>query len=301
MKARSQLVAITLMAVCLGALLPAGRCQEVGYFTVPILAGHNFVANPLDTADNTLASVVSPSAPPLGTAVYLWNVTNQQYAAPSLYSVNGWSTNLSVPPGTGFVISSISSWTLTLIGYVPEGTYTHFYAGANKFSLLASSLPTAETLTGPNMAFPLLESENVFLYNSARQDFSDAFTCFVGYGWFDPAGVAGVGGPVIPVAQSFFAQNLGPDTTWVQTHTASAGGSASQMASLSGPEPRIQSAHASGGKIVLSIVNPRLTAHKVQFSADRSSWSTLAANQTGTNWTGPLPKGPQGFYRLTNP
>ena len=130
---KSKFFSIVLTVICLEALLPAGRCQIYGYLTIPMVGGYNFVANPFDTADNTLASVVSLSSPPVGTAVYLWDEANQQYAAPSLLTTNGWSANFSVPPGTGFVISSTSSWTLTLTGIVLEGTRTHFYAGTNKF------------------------------------------------------------------------------------------------------------------------------------------------------------------------
>jgi hypothetical protein len=297
MKPKSQFLSIALAALCLAAILPAGRCQVLGYFTVPITAGYNFVANPLDTDDNTLASVVSPSFPPLGTAVYLWNVASQQYNAPAVYSANGWSANLSVPPGTGFVISSTNSWTLTLIGNVLVGTSTHPYPGGGKFSLLASYFPAAETLSGPNMTFPGLESENVHLYNSARKDFSDACTFFGGYGWFDPSGSAGVAGPVVGVAQSFFAQNPGANATWVQTFS----GFASQPASQSGLKAIIKSLRAEGGKVTLSILNPEGASYNIQFSTDRSAWTILAANQTGTTWAGPVPGGPQGFYRLTIP
>jgi hypothetical protein len=70
---------------------------------------------------------------------------------------------------------------------------------------------------------------------------------------------------------------------------------------LSGPKTSIQSIHAAEGKVMLSILNPGGITFNVQFSADRSFWTTLAANQTGTTWTGPVPSRPQGFYRLTNP
>lgn len=297
MKTKSHFLCIALTVIILEALLPAGRCQIYGYLTVPIIAGYNFVANPFATADNTLNSVVSPSSPPVGTAVYLWDVASQQYAAPSLFSANGWSANFSVPPATGFVISSTSSWTLTLTGIVLEGTRTHFYAGTNKFSLLASYFPTTEALTGPNMTFPGLEGENVFLYDSAKRSFSDAFTYYAGYGWFDPDGAFGTSGLVIGIAQPFFAQNPGPSTNWVQTYV----NSGSQRISQSTSKASIQSVHAGGGKVILSILNSGEAAYGVQFSADSFLWTTLAANQTGTTWTGPVPGGPQGFYRLTNP
>jgi hypothetical protein len=297
MKTKSQFLPLALTAICLAALLPAGRSQIAGYLTVPVAPGYNFVANPFDTGNNTLAGVVSPSSPALGTAVYLWNVTNQQYATPAFYSANGWSSNFNVPPGTGFVISSTSWWTLILTGNLPQGNRTNFYAGANKFSLLASYYPASETLTGPDMAFPALEGENVFLYDTTHRNFSDAFTYYMGYGWFDPTGTFDANGPVINIARSFFAQNLGANTSWVQSYVDSG----SELMGLSGSKTSIQSIYATEGKVILSILNPGGITFSVQFSADRSFWTTLAANQTGTTWTGPAPSTPQGFYRLTNP
>jgi hypothetical protein len=70
---------------------------------------------------------------------------------------------------------------------------------------------------------------------------------------------------------------------------------------LSGSKTSIQSIHAVEGKVTLNILNPKGITFNVQFSADRSFWTTLATNQTGTTWTGPAPSTPQGFYRLTNP
>ncbi len=278
-------------------MLLVAHGQILGYQPVSIVAGYNFLANPFNTGDNTLASVISPSSPPAGTAVYLWNVTTQQFAAPALYSTNGWSTNLSVPPGTGFVLSSPAAWTLTFIGLVPQGSYTSAYAGGSKFSLLASYYPASEALTGPDMLFPRLDSQNVFLYDPSRRDFADACTYYAGYGWFDPAGRFGTAGPVISIAQSFFAQNLGPDTNWVQTSTGFGAKSVGQSSS----QARLQSARVSGGKVTLSILNPGGSAYHVEFSADGSLWTTLATNQTGTSWTGPVPEHPPGFYRLTKP
>jgi hypothetical protein len=297
MKAKSRCLLLALTAVCLAALPLASRCQVVGYQPVSIVAGYNFVANPFDTGDNTLAGVVSPSYPPLGTAVYLWNVTNQQYRAPSLYSTNGWTTNLSVPPGTGFVIYSTNGWTLTFTGNVLEGTRTNFCAGGYKFSLLASAFPVNDTLTGPTMTFPGLEGENVFLYSSGRRDFLDSFTFYGAYGWYDPAKAYGAAGPIINIGQSFVVQNPGPDMNWVQTYTLPA----SQAMSQSGPKASIQGIRAAGGKVILGILNPAGATYSVQFSADRSVWTTLATKQTGTPWTGPVPDKPPGFYRLTSP
>jgi hypothetical protein len=297
MKPKWPFLSLTLTAFCLGALLPAGRCQIVGYKPMPVAAGYNFLANPFDTGDNSLTSVISPSYPPLGTAVFLWNTTNQQYDAPAVYTAHGWSPNLSVPPGIGFVISSASSWTLTFSGNILTGTRTNFYAGEHKLSLLGSCFPIGEALTGPTMAFPALDSQNVFLYDSARQDFLDPFTYFSGYGWFDPSGAFGAAGPVIGVGRSFFAQNLGPSTVWVQSYQ----GPALQTSEPASLKVRIQSIHADAGQVTLSILNPGGTTYSLQFSPDQCVWHTLASNQTGTTWTGPVPDGPQGFYRLATP
>jgi hypothetical protein len=288
---------IALAAVGLAISLPRGLCQTVGYIPVPISTGYNFVANQFDAGNNTLTNVVSPSSPPLGTAVYLWNVTNQQFNTPSVFSTNGWSTNFNLPPPTAFVVSSPSAWTLTFNGRILQGNFTTYYAGSNKFSLLASSLPISQELAGTNMAFPRLEGENVFRYDPTKQNFSDAFTYYTGYGWFDPDGLASTNGPVINGGESFFAQNLGASVNWFQTY----GGSTPSRMSVAGAGATVQSIRVAGGTVTLGILNPAGTVFSVQFSVDGNSWTTLAANQTGTTWRGPLPAGPRGYFRLANP
>ena len=295
MKTRSLFLSLVLAVVCLQAPLPQGCCQVVGYINVPISVGYNFVANQFDATDNTITNVISPSGPPVGSAVYLWSVTNQAYAPPSVLTTNGWTVNFNLPPPTGFVISSPSTWTLVFTGKILQGTFTTPYPGAAKFSLLASAIPLSQALGGTNMAFPPLEGENVFTHNPTNQAFSDAFTYYTGYGWFDPDGVVGITGPVINEARSFFAQNLGANTNWVQTLPGPA------AMGLAAPSAGIQNIRVVAGTVTLNIRNPGGTSYNVQFSPDGSSWSTVAANRTGTTWKGSLPASPQGCFRLANP
>src|SRR5215469_3933594 len=84
----------------------------VGYVNVPISKGYTFVSNPLDLdGTNSISGVLTP--PPDGTQVYLWDVNNQVFTVPSVYSAahTNWSTNYLLTVGRGFVVQSPTNWT----------------------------------------------------------------------------------------------------------------------------------------------------------------------------------------------
>ena len=134
-----------------------------------------------------------------------------------------------------------------------------------------------------------------------------------GFGWFDPAGVAGTAGPTEQVGESFFVQNPGADTNWVHTFFFQFAAGAPQGASIASGTERLNSPSASSAgpeappmvgiavtksEVTLRLANPRGVAYKVQFSDDGVSWRTVATKQNGGSWSGPYPGGQRGFYRL---
>jgi hypothetical protein len=289
----------------------------VSYANVTFTNGYNFIANPLDAAvtgtnvsnANSLTNII-PS-PPDQTMVFVWDVTNQVFLPPATYDASAfppaWDLNFDLPPGKGFVVLANALWTNTFVGNVEQGSLTNFVAGTNKFSLLANKVPLAESLrimglTGSNSAlFATTDGQNVYTFRTPSQSYSDAFTWFGGYGWFDPDGVVDTNGPVIAIAQSFFIQNPGPDAYWIRSFIVpSASAAPSPLAVSSSTEPTIRRLSASGGWITLEIANAR-KAYDVQFSSDGRKWKTVARNRTGILWSQPHPGGTQGYYRLVTP
>ena len=122
---------------------------------------------------------------------------------------------------------------------LPTGTFNTTVPGNNSFSLVASAIYLASPASLSTLQFPVTDGENVYVYPAAGQSYTDAVTWFSGYGWFDPAGVVNVNGPVISTAQSFFVQNPGSTLSWAQSYgPGSSGALAAKLAGAAGLERR---------------------------------------------------------------
>jgi hypothetical protein len=295
-----------------GILTPLQSARAfIGYVNVTITNGYNFLANPLDVPPDNLITNVLPSAP-LGSIAFLWDVPNQMFVAVGVFDEwnegepGVWFTpdysdycRTPLPPGLGFVLYSPTALTNTFVGEVLQGWQTNFVAGNNRLSLLGSKIPQTGMLTG-ELGFPGIAGADAQLFIVGSQAYSEACTYFPGCGWYDPGGVATTNGPVLEVARSFFVRNPGPDDYWIRDFNVlkapaqAAGGAA-------GPTPEISSLTIRAGTVTLKILNPADARYNVQFSTDRRNWSTVATNQCGTLWTGPVPGSPQGYFQLVNP
>jgi hypothetical protein len=300
MKTQYSFLAAGLALAGLFTPLQPTRTAAVGYVNVPLTNGYNFLVNPLDDGTNRIASLL-PS-PPVNSAVFLWDVANQVFRLVDIfdeYDLAWTNAALNLPPGLAFVLYAPQAWTNTFVGEVLQGSLTNFVPGANKLSLLGSKVPQTGTLTG-DLAFPDIAGADAQTFITASQTYSNACTYFPGSGWYDPGGVATTNGPVIEVARSFFVRNPGPDAYWIRDFNVlkapaqAAGGAA-------GPAPEISSLTIRAGTVTLKILNPADARYNVQFSTDRWNWSTVATNQCGTLWTGPVPGSPQGYFQLVNP
>ncbi|PYI89321.1 MAG: hypothetical protein DME26_01495 [Verrucomicrobia bacterium] len=224
--------------------------------------------------------------------VWLWDAETQSFGAPTTFSTgSGWSTDIQLSVGRGFVLKVPSPSLITFIGVVPEGLLTNFVAGNNKLSLVGSIVPQSASLSV--LQYPGTDKEIVYLWNSTNQLFKDSITYFAGYGW---SGGSGSNGPVIPSAHSFFVQRPGPDANWIRDFslfaTLFSGALAQSVAELS-----ISSTSISNGSVELQIPVAKGGFYNVLFSSDGTTWTAIATNQTGTVWTGPFRGGVRGYYR----
>lgn len=270
----------------------------VGYVNHVFVPGYNFANNPLNGTNNNVSEILA--FPPNGLAVYAWNVASQSFDPPITYtSGSGWSGDVNLPVGKGFVLQSLSQWTNTFVGEVLLNT-TNLIAGTNKFSLIGSMVPQSGALSSV-LEFPPIDGCNVYFFRNASNKLSDAFTFFNGYGWFDPAGVESTGGPKPNVAESFFVQNPGPDTNWIRNFVINIVSSTTLSTAKSTAVSRISSIAVKDGNVTLAIQNPDGGAYDVQHSTDGVSWKTVARNQKGAVWKGRLPDGVRGYYRAFQP
>ncbi len=289
------------LLLVIGLTLAGPAYAAVGYRDVYLTNGYNFVCLQLDAdgtgTNNNIYNSFGTNAPD-GTKVYLWDVTNQVFTAPSIYSAASrtWTTNYSLPIGRGFVVEMTEPWTLTVVGAVLEGYFTNLIAGNNKLSLVSFMVPLQLDLSG--MQFPGIDGANVCLFKTPSQTYSDAFTYFSRYGWFDPNGVVNTNGPAIAVGQAFFVRSPAPDTNWVQYFKISQSDLTVSVSSIS---PKIRSLSLSKTVATLHLSNPKAVSYNVQFSTDCLTWTMVATNQTGSIWQGARPGSARGYYRLMHP
>ena len=299
---RSRLLALGFPVLALLAAVPSTNSQVYSVNVVGFVSGtlsncYTFVANPLNAATNTLRHLIPD--PPDGTFVWVWNVANQAFDEPAVFSRPDWSIDLDLPVGRGFVIYSPTNWTLTFVGEVLQGVLTSYVAGNNQLSLLGSMVPQAGPLSALHQ-FPGSDGDEVYLFPPPGSGYRDACTFYAGHGWFDPQGIADSGGPLIEVASAFFVRHPGPPTNWIRFFEVSKS-QPSRATSLDGATlPRILRLSFRGGVATLGLSQTG-TPYDVQWSADGVAWTTLAGNQTGATWTGPCPPGTRGFFRLTQP
>ena len=302
----------TLQLLCLGitilaASLHYASCQVsyciVGYANVLMVPGYNFAANPFDLdGTNALANVLNtPCAGctnggvPDGTKVYVWDVIHQVFWPPATLSSGTWDTNFYLPPGKGFVILATAAWTNTFVGRVdpcPGQTNGVLIVGGNRLSFVASMLPASGSLTNSIFNFQATDGDQLTLYAKQNQIYSDAFCYFSGYGWYDPNGTTN--GPVLAIGQSFFIQHPGSGYYWTQYLPSQ---EAMAIVSSAAPPARISSISIKNNKVILQVTEIG-SRYNVQFSPDRTNWTTIASNRAGPIWIGSRPSNPQGYFRV---
>lgn len=314
MRTRNLILIVVLLAIWpMAARSQIISGNIVGYVNVAIPRGLALLCNPLDVdGTNNINRVMTNSTVPSGTQAYLWNVTNQSFSLPASFDTGtgGWlnpdfatlATNYLLPPGRGFVVSSPSSWLMTFVGIVKQGSLTNFIAGNNKFSLLGNIPPVSGQLGSSatsTIYFPGMDGADVFTFNTTNQSYSDAYTYFQNYGWFDPSHLVNTNGPSINIAQGFFVQNPGPSTNWIQTFTVP--GTPNPPGIQPGVQqatPKINILAITGNQVSLQILKTGDANYDVQFSTNGSAWRAVAVNQTKSIWASTLPDPKQGYFRV---
>jgi len=139
---------LLLSAAALAAGFASAQAQSnvysaniVGYVTVTNPANsYVMLANPLDNGTNDLASLLASA--PNGTVVQVFQGGNLQ---PSTKNKGTWSTNVVIPPGTGFFMNSPFAGTNTFVGNV-AGFSNALSLSSNIYKLAGSPLPFTGTL-----------------------------------------------------------------------------------------------------------------------------------------------------------
>jgi hypothetical protein len=150
----------------------------VGYINVPLVAGFNLIANPLDLdgtgLNNTITSNLGTNWPNL-TRAFGFNV---DLAVPafqgSTFLAGAWNPNTKIgqQSGGGFFLSVASAGNVTFVGNVLQGSLTNRIVPG--FQLVSSQVPQEGTITGlgyvPGAATPQVP-ERVFTWLPATQSY----------------------------------------------------------------------------------------------------------------------------------
>lgn len=178
----------------------------VGYVNVPV-AGNTFftmVANPLNTANNTIGSVIA--APPDFTTLYKYTGTG---FAISTFLFGAWDdATFTLNPGEGAIIQSATAFTTTFVGEVMTGNLTNSFPAG--YSIRSSMVPQAGTLTALGLTpASLTDFDTVYQFNTATQGY-DIFSLV--FGSWSPAE------PTLKVGESIWLQTAAPGQ-WIRNFT----------------------------------------------------------------------------------
>ena len=204
--------------------------NAVGYVNISVPAnGLAIVGVPLNGTNNQLNTTMPLPAGSDGCTIYRFDVPSQNYLdAINWFDGFGWFSPTdptpTVNPGEGIWLQNTTPAPLpvTFVGEVPQGTLNNPIPGGNNLKLASSIKPVAapigDTTLPASLLFPAADGDTLFIFDTAIQNYKEAYNYFAGFGWFsantdDP----GPQGPTIPVASGFWTQVPGPGKTWTQT------------------------------------------------------------------------------------
>lgn len=179
------------LLVALSVLSTQPASAIVGYYNTMMQPGVNLVANQLNTADNSINSVLTPNYPLLDGATFTkWN--GSSFLTPSIYdaTTDSWSINYSLNLGEGGYLTTPTLFTNTFVGevvlYPPIGLtpWTPNYAAG--LHLISAPIPMASSLDlmfAPAVGRAPVDGEGVAILDPMTQTYS--FHVYMFGGWFD--------------------------------------------------------------------------------------------------------------------
>lgn len=167
--------------------------NAVGYVNLTIPAGFSMIANPLNTTNNTVETLIPD--PPFNTTVYKWDGTAFQTA---LYLGAWLGGNITLNPGEGAWINTPSVFTNTFVGEVvqsPNVTTALSNSIPAGFSIRSSIVPQAGTADelGLTASLAATGQTTVYQWNATSGTYQTSLFFGGGVGWLGAAPSFGVG------------------------------------------------------------------------------------------------------------
>jgi len=201
--------------------------NAVGYVNVTLVKGYNLIANPLNNGGNTLMEILPPTTPlPDDTQVIPWDSAKAGSGGPAsdlpvFYPTQGWDpAGPALPPGKAFFVyipkdAAQTTYTVTFVGEVPQGSLSNPIATGKKYSALASQVPQSGKISA-DLGLQGVQDDQLLAWDKAKGGFASKVLVFdEGVGWNDGADVFD---PVLNVADGFFLYRTatGPNA-WTRT------------------------------------------------------------------------------------
>jgi|SRR6266496_4909511 len=184
--------------------------NAVGYVNKAIPVGFSMIANPLDTSNNTIGSLIP--APPLFSNFYKWTGTGFQIAT---FGPGGWDLPaITLNPGEGGFINTDTAFTNTFIGEVKQG------GPGTPNPTLSNPIPLGFSIRGsmvPQSAnIEALGLTNLSLFDNIYRWNGTTYTIYtLGPAGWDPSV------PNLDVGESFFL-NLQTAVNWTRDFNVNA-------------------------------------------------------------------------------
>jgi hypothetical protein len=189
--------------------------NAVGYVNVTCPPGFSLIANPLNTTNNSLNSLLpyNNGAIPVNTQIFKYGASGYQIATMDEFDLV-WVPNLTLDPGEGafFKNTEGANKVLTFVGEVLQGKLTNSIPSG--YSIRSSKVPQEGTLGasagGVNLLVPGQPNDQVFKYTPSGYVIST----------FDEFDLVWVPNVTIKVGESFFVKKSAPDNTWIRDFSA---------------------------------------------------------------------------------
>ena len=198
------LTAVLGVATAATSMAQVFSVNVVGYVNVVLRPGFNLIANPLNSTNNGINTVI----PNPGVGALLYKFTNPggfsqiaENAGPGV-----WDVNLTLAPGEGAFITVPALTTNTFVGEVLTGTRTNAIPAG--FSIRSSIVPQSGALDTV-LGFPAVAGDFIFRFSNATGYVGGVFES-AGGGLWDPAP------PAPAVGEAFWVQTVAAKD-WVRT------------------------------------------------------------------------------------
>jgi hypothetical protein len=175
--------------------------NSVGYVNLTFPVGFSIVTNPLDTADNTVGSLLPTGSLPNFSTISKWNGAGFTI---NTLTPGGWTDpTMTLNPGEGAFVNVSAETTVTFVGEVMQGDLQNSLTAG--FNLVGSMVPQAGTTTELALDAALANFSTVLQWTGSGYDIKTKTPA----GWSPAAATLAVG-------EGFFV-NTAADTSWDRT------------------------------------------------------------------------------------